>query len=123
MNITDFPGAIAQAERAHLKALQQVRHVTEAVEARKAQFGAMVAADTSLTNEAKRKAAKAELELTDPDYLGLQQDLLTAKDAATEAMIEVTRLSNLFKVERLIMSMKIAMMQVQGDEVGSAIAP
>ena len=123
MNITDFPGAIAQAERAHLKALQQVRHVTEAVEARKAQFGAMVAADTSLTNEAKRKAAKAELELTDPDYLGLQQDLLTAKDTATEAMIEVSRLANTFKVERLLMSMKIAMMQVQGDEVGSAIAP
>ena len=54
MNITDFPGAIAQAERAHLKALQQVRHVTEAVEARKAQFGAIDAADTTLTKEAKR---------------------------------------------------------------------
>ena len=123
MNITDFPEAIAQAERTHLKALQQVRTLSERLEERKAQFGAMVANDEALTNEAKRKAAKAELDLTDAENLGLQQNLLAAKDAATEAMIEVTRLANTFKVERLLMSMKIAVMQVQGDEVGSAIAP
>ena len=100
-----------------------MRTLSERLEERKAQFGAMVANDEALTNEAKRKAAKAELELTDTEYLGLQQNLLAAKDAATEAMIEVTLLANTIKVERLLMSMKLAVMQVQGDEVGSAIAP
>ncbi|MBE7384344.1 MAG: hypothetical protein F6J95_023395 [Leptolyngbya sp. SIO1E4] len=64
MNLQDFPDAIASSELAHLTALQEVRRLAEAVEVRKSDFGAMVARDESLTNEARRKAARAELELT-----------------------------------------------------------
>ncbi|NEQ45580.1 MAG: hypothetical protein F6K00_19375 [Leptolyngbya sp. SIOISBB] len=56
------------------------------------------------------KAARAELELTDTNHLALQESLLTAKDAATEAEIEVGRLNNLFRVERLLVQERIASM-------------
>ena len=111
MQLTQYPDAIAQSERAHLASQQQVRDLSAQLEARKAQFSEIVANDAALTNEAKRKAARAELELTDTDYLNLQQRLLMAKDGATEAVIEVGRLSNLFRVERLLMEEKIAGMR------------
>ena len=111
--LADYPNAIAFAERVHLESQQAVRELSEKLEARKAQFGAIVASDSELSNEAKRKAAKAELELTDPEYLSLQQRLTKAKDAATEALIEVGRVSNAFKVERLLTELKIAVMRVQ----------
>lgn len=114
MKLADYPNAIAQAELAHLAAQQKVRELAEALESRKAEFGAMVANDESLTNEAKRKAARAELELTDADYLNLQASLLTAKDGATEAEIGVRRLTNLFRVERLLAQERIALISHVG---------
>lgn len=114
MNLADYPQAIADAQITHLTAQQQVRKIAAQLEERKAQFGALVAADKSLTNDAKRKAARAELELTDPEYLDLQQRLTEAKDGSTLATIEVERLGNGFKVERLLMEMKIAISSVDG---------
>lgn len=112
--LADYPNAIASAELHHLDCQQAVRELSESLEARKAQFGAIVAGDKALSNDAKRKAARAELELTDPEYLDLQAKLVAAKDAMSEAAIEVARVSNAFKVERLLTELKIAVMSVQG---------
>lgn len=112
--LADYPNEIASAELAHLKAQQVVRDLSKDLEARKAQFGAIVADDKELSNDAKRKAARAELELTDPEYLDLQAKLVAAKDAMSGAAIEVERVSNAFKVERLLTELKIAVMSVQG---------
>jgi hypothetical protein len=108
MQLIDYPDAIAAAELAHLKAQGEVRALTEALEARKAEFGLMVANDESLSNDAKRKAARAELELSDPDYLKLQRKLLAAKEVAAVALIEAGRVANLFKAERLLGEMAVA---------------
>ena len=108
MELREYPNAIAQAELELLGEQQRVRELAKAIEARKAQFGAMVAEDATLTNEAKRKAARAELELTDVEYLKLQDSHQTALDRAVKGRIEVDRLVNMFRVERLFTEQQIA---------------
>lgn len=99
--LSEYPQAIAAAESAVLAAQQGARALGEAVEARKAQFGAIVANDSELSNDAKRKAARAELELTDEKYLKLLAQHQAAKDAVVMAQIEADLQANLFRVARL----------------------
>lgn len=101
VTLADYPQAIAAAESAVLAAQQGARALAEAVEARKAQFGAIVANDKELRNDAQRKAARAELELTDAEYLKLQAQHQAAKDAVVMAQIEADRLLRLWQAEKL----------------------
>ena len=108
MRLIEYPDAIAQVEKVALKSQQRVRAVAEALESRKAEFTRIVANDPELTNEAKRKAAKAEMELTDGEFLRLQRQLQAVKDESVLAQIEADRLRNLFKAERLLLEQTIA---------------
>lgn len=101
--LSDYPQAIAAAEKAVLRAQQGARALAEAVERRRAEFKNIVAIEfpTGKGNDGQRKNLLAELELTDDEFLELQSQHQAAKDAVVEAQIEADLQARLWQVERL----------------------
>ena len=108
--LSDYPERIAAADRAVLEQSQRVRSAAALKEARRAQFGAMVAEayPPKQGNDGQRKTMLAELELTDPDFLNLHEALQDAQDRLAELRIEAELQRNLFRVELLMLEDAIA---------------
>lgn len=98
MKLADYPDAIAAAEVAVLEAQAAALELAELVEGRRAQFAAIVATDASLKNEAQRKAALAELQGSDPEFVALARKRQVTQETLELGRIEVRRLERLFQV-------------------------
>ena len=102
MKLDQYPDAIAAAEVATLEAAAAVMGLAESVEGQLAQFKAMVATDSSLKNEAQRKAALAELQGSDPKYLELVDEQRRATETLELGRIEVRRLERCYEVALVV---------------------
>ena len=102
LTLADYPDAIANAEVATLAAQAAALVLAETVEGRRAQFAAMVATDPALKNEAQRKAGIAELQGSDPEFVGLAQKQRSAAETLELTRIEVRRLERLFQVALIL---------------------
>lgn len=109
--LSDFPACISQAQLELLSQERHVRLLQEAIAQRQADIENAVAFDASLTNDAKRKARKAELMATD-EYQQWQQDLQIAQDKRTELQIGLELLRNQFTVLKLERREAIAHLEV-----------
>lgn len=102
MELIEYPNAIAEAQKLAVDAREYVRMATGALEACKARIAVEISEDKSLTNADKRKAARLEIEATDPEYQSCMAELLKHSQVLALAEIEAQRLQNLFKAERIL---------------------
>ncbi len=112
MKLDEFPSAIAQAMRHNLQIEQQLRAAQTAYNRLIAGYEAEIAFDKRLTNEAQRKARKAEL-FNQPEYQAMIESLEALKDQQESARIEMRFLENEFTVARLMRQGEIALLDRQ----------
>lgn len=101
LQLGQYPDAIANLQRQLLKADRQVRQLSESVMILTAAIDCQIAFDTSLKNDAQRKARRLELIGTDSDYITASVALRAAQDQRESLLIELQLLRNQFSILKL----------------------
>jgi hypothetical protein len=113
MNLNDYPTAIAQVQRQLLKLTQQLRAVQESVGFCLSAIDRQIAFDQSLKNDNQRKARRAELMETDPDYIQALLELRRVEDDRVDLEIDLQLLQSQFSVLKLERREAIARLERQ----------
>lgn len=116
MNLSQFPQAIADCQTQLLQVERQIRAAQSAYDRVIAKFEAEIAFDKALTNDAQRKARRAELFNFD-EHQAANSVLETLKDQHTIAEIELGRLENEFLIAQLARKGAIAFFEKHSFEV------
>jgi hypothetical protein len=115
MNLNEYPAAIAQVQR-HILALdQELIGLQETVSFLMMEVEKQVIADANLTNDAKRKARRLELQQSDPDFYRASIDLKKAQAKQETLGIELQWLLNQFSVLKLAERRAIALMEIHAS--------
>lgn len=116
MILSHFPKAIADCQIRLLQVERQVRAAQAAYGRVIAKFEAEIAFDKNLTNEAQRKARRAELFNSD-GHLAANSVLEILKDQHTLTEIELGRLESEFLVAQLARKGAIAFFEKHSFEI------
>lgn len=112
MKLIDYPDAIAQKQRELLQADQHIRRLQEVVNHLTADIDTTIAFDSTLKNDAQRKARRLDL-MKSPEYRKAISNLLMAQDRRAEIEIDLTLLRNQLSVLKLEMREAITRREVQ----------
>lgn len=112
LQLSQYPDAIADLQRQLLKADRQVRQLSESVMILTAAIDRQIAFDTSLKNDAQRKAKRIELMGSDSDYITASIALRAAQDRRESVLIELQLLRNQFSILKLDRQEAIAAKQL-----------
>jgi hypothetical protein len=115
MKLNEYPAAIAQVQRQALALDQELIGLQETVSFLMMEVEKRVIADANLTNDAKRKARRLELQQSDPDFYRASIDLKKAQAKREALGIELQLLLNQFSVLKLEERRAIAMMEMHID--------
>lgn len=113
MKLTDYPDAIADLQRQLLRTEQHLRQLSESVTFCTAAIDRQIAFDSELRNDSQRKARRAELLESDPDYITATNALKAAQDQKAELEIELGLLRNQFSLLKLEKREAIAVRELQ----------
>lgn len=106
MNLSDYPKAIADSERAVLSQSQVVRSLRDTLETFDRQIDAQIATDPTLTNDQLRRAAKGKLKNAE-HYQVATLELRRAEEVHAALQIELDYLKNKFSVAKLELRLRI----------------
>jgi hypothetical protein len=115
MKLNEYPAAIAQVQRQILALDQELIGLQETVSFLMMEVEKQVIADASLTNDAKRKARRLELQQSDPDFYRTSIDLKKAQAKREVLGIELQLLLNQFSVLKLEERRAIAFMEMHAS--------
>lgn len=113
MKLSAYPAAIASLQHQILELDQQIITLSESVALFASLIDKAIAFDTTLKNEAQRKAVKLERQQSDPDYYQAATVLKEAKQKREQLAIELGLLRNQFSIAKLEMRSAIASLEVQ----------
>lgn len=112
MKLIDYPAAIAEKQHQLLRAEQHVRRQQEILNRLTAEIDTTIAFDTSLKNDAQRKARRVEL-MGSASYRTAYANLQMAQDERAEMEIDLNLLRNQFGVLKLEKRETIAAREMQ----------
>lgn len=112
MKLIDYPIAIAEKQRHFLQTEQHIRRLQDILNRLTAEIDTAIAFDTTLKNEAQRKAKRLELMRT-PDYRRAAANLQLTQDERAEIEIDLNLLRNQFSVLKLQLREAIAARELQ----------
>ena len=113
MELKDYPNAISKLQGQILQLEQEIIGLAESVNLFSALIDKGIAFDSTLKNEAQRKAARLERQQSDPDYYQALMQLATAKKRREQLGIELELLRNSFVVAKLEVRSRIATLEAQ----------
>ncbi|MGB7414334.1 MAG: hypothetical protein WA902_09015 [Thermosynechococcaceae cyanobacterium] len=113
MKLSAYPGAIASLQHQLLDLDQQIISLTESVTLFASLIDKAIAFDTTLKNEAQRKAVKLERQQSDSDYYEAALALKNAKQKRDQLSIELELQRSQFSVAKLDMRCAIANLEAQ----------
>jgi hypothetical protein len=111
--LPDYPEAIAAAQRALLQTESHIIQLQETLAVLGVEIEKRVLADVNLSNDAKRKAKRLDLQQSDPDYSKAAMQLKAAQEGKAEQEIQLGQLLNHFSVLKLNLRFKIAQMALE----------
>lgn len=111
MILSEYPSAIAQAERKLMKLSQEIEIQSQFLSYLDADIEKSIAANKELNNEQQRKSKRLELQ-QEPDYLEIKTNLKEAKDDKDEQLIKLNLLRNQFSVAKLEAKLQIAQLEL-----------
>ncbi|MGA7936069.1 MAG: hypothetical protein WCA35_21120 [Kovacikia sp.] len=111
LKLADYPEAIALLQGQILRLDQELTRLNESLAVYAVEIEKQVLADASLSNDAKRKAARLNFQQLDPDYSGTAIKLKTTQVSRDSLQIELDLLRNQFQVEKLQLRYVIAQME------------
>jgi len=114
--LNQYPEEIANLQHQVLQADQQIRQLSESVAIFTAAIDRQIAFDASLKNDAQRKALRAALMESDPNYSMASTALKTAQDQREELLIKLQFLRNRFSVLKLHMRESIVRQELAAIE-------
>ena len=83
MKLNEYPQATALLQRQILKLDQELISLNESVKIFEAEIDKAIAFDTTLKNDAQRKAKRIEMQQTDGDFYEAYQNLRVTKERRT----------------------------------------
>lgn len=113
MKLSAYPAVIASLQHQILELDQQIITLSESVALFTSLIDKAIAFDTTLKNEAQRKAVKLERQQNDPDYYQAATALKEAKQKREQLAIELGLLRNQFSIAKLEMRSTIAHLEAQ----------
>ena len=113
LSLEDYPNEMVKKRRAILKLDQQIRQLSETLATFSDQIDQLVAFDAELTNEAQRKAKRAELRQQDQGYVVALAALRKVEDQKSDLEIDLKFLSEEFSVLKLQWRERLAQLQLQ----------
>lgn len=116
LQLDHYPDVIATLQYKIFKADQQIRQLLENVMASTAAVDRQIAFDTSLKNEAQRKARRMELMGSDNGYIAASIALRATQDRRESLLIELQLLRNQFSILKLDRQEAIAAKQLAAVE-------
>jgi chromosome segregation ATPase len=117
MQISDYPGAIAQLQYQLLNLNQQIEKFSQSINRICNQFEMQIAFDPELKNDQQRKAKKTELIRQSGDYESLSSALAKETFKRSQIEIQLEQLKSEFAVLRLIKREAIAKLEAS-TEIG-----
>ncbi len=115
MKLNDYPPAIAKLQRQILKLDQEITQYQETLAVLGLELEKLVLADSSLTNDTKRKARRLELQQSDIDYCRAANDLKEAQAKREALDIDLLLLRNQFSVLKLEERRAIATLELHAS--------
>jgi hypothetical protein len=112
MRLFDYPTAIAQQQRQLLQSEQHIRRLQDVLNHLTAEIDTAIAFDSTLKNDAQRKAKRVEM-MASPAYRKSLANLLMAQDKRTEIEIDLNLLRNQLSVLKLEMRETITNREMQ----------
>lgn len=116
LQLNQYPDVMANLQYKVLKTDQQIRQLSESVTASTAHIDRQIAFDTSLKNEAQRKARRRELMESNNHYIAASIALRAAHDRHESLLIELQLLRNQFSILKLDRQEAIATKQLAAVE-------
>ena len=101
LDLNDYPNEIAVKRRELLKLEQTIRRLSETATTFADQIDQMVAFDAELSNEAQRRAKKAQLRQSDEGYIQASKALADVQDQKAEIEIDLQLLRDQFGLLKL----------------------
>lgn len=101
MKLNQYPEAIASLQRQILELDQHIISLTESVKIFEAEIDKAIAFDSSLKNDAQRKAKKIEMQQSDGDYYQSSRLLKETKEKRDSLAIDLELVRNCFTVAKL----------------------
>lgn len=121
MRLIDYPDAIAQKQRQLLQTEQQIRRLQEALNNITAAIDTTIAFDTTLRNDAQRKARRTEM-LHKAEFRNALNNLQLAQDRRTEIEIDLNLLRNQFAVRMLELRESVIHRETQSPDMAYQMA-
>ncbi len=115
MRLIDYPDAIAQKQRQLLQTEQQIRRLQEALNNITAAIDTTIAFDTTLKNDAQRKARRTEM-LRKAEFRNALNKLQLTQDRRTEIEIDLNLLRNQFAVLMLELRESVIQRETQSPD-------
>lgn len=115
MRLIDYPDAIAQKQRQLLQTEQQIRRIQEALNNITAAIDTTIAFDTTLKNDAQRKARRTEM-LRKAEFRNALNNLQLTQDRRTEIEIDLNLLRNQFAVLMLELRESVIRRETQSSD-------
>jgi len=112
MKLADYPAAIAHLQRQILDLDQNLIGLAESVKVFEAEIEKAIAFDSSLKNDAQRKARRIEMQQTDGDYYQASRLLKEKKEQRELLAIELELLRNSFAIAKLERREAIAQLEL-----------
>lgn len=112
MKLTHYPAAIAEKQRELLRLDQRIRRQQDVLQNMTAEIDTAIAFDTTLKNDAQRKAKRIEA-MRSADYRWAVANLLMAQDERTEVEIDLNLLRNQLSVLKLEMREAVTNRELQ----------
>lgn len=110
MELSQFPQAIADAERLLLKTIQGVNSLKEVIEFFDREISYAIAFDPDLKNDTQRKVRRGEMQ-ADQQYQDKLNALKRAEDMRAAQQIEADYLKNSFSVAKIEARERIAKLE------------
>jgi hypothetical protein len=117
LQLNQYPDEIADLQRQILRADRQIRQLSESATILITAIDRQIAFDTSLKNDAQRKAKRIELMESDSDYITASIALRAAQDRRESLLIELQLLRNQFSILKLDRQEAIATKQLAAVDV------
>lgn len=112
MKLIDYPAAIAEQQRQLLQADQHIRRLRDVLNHLTAEIDTSIAFDTTLKNDAQRKAKRQEM-MNTAEYRTAVANLQMAEDRQAEMEIDLALLRNQFSALKLEKRESIAVRELQ----------
>ena len=113
IKLADYPRFIADKQGQILRLDQNLRTLRENVAFCLSAIDRAIAFDGALKNDSQRKAKRAELMESDPDYIKVLTELRKVEDIRAEMDIELQLLRNEFSLLKLERREAIAQIELQ----------